>query len=201
MTDPTEEFILACNSFFQNPDDSHVITKNGVDISEDFFMEYYSTYISGDYDTLWKIAENELREIWWKTGSTANNTMMPMGYDITETVSEQHYVLDETVDHMPGKTFNFLYTVSGSYTYADSTGQIKSATDPSFSLDYFEGGALFSSRIYNLSLSTEIAPDDRSVTFSATFELELSFCTPGGYTLWTEDFGPYTGSATGVTYY
>lgn len=92
-----------------------------------------------------------------------------------------------------------VLTISGTYRYHDSTGQISECSDAVLDITRFDAGALFSYKQFATSTNSRISNDKKSVTFSARFSITLSYnaLNVPGITWWTEDFGPYSNSVTG----
>ena len=196
LTGPTELFIDVCDDFFTENSNYKAIDKNGNDVTEAFLGESRNDYLQGDYDKIWNAVKNDLAAISWE--NDIPQTMLLMN----KSVSDSFYVLDETKEHMKGKTFEMLYTISGTYMYHDSNGQVSECSDAVLDIESFNAGALFSYEQFGTSTSAKIAGNRKSVTFSAKFSITLSCASLNipGLTLWTEDFGPYSNSVTGYTY-
>lgn len=108
------------------------------------------------------------------------------------TASESFYRLGKTVNHMPGKTFEILFTITGDYTVNDGTSKIIDASNPSLDVEYSGEGAIFSVETQNVSTGKSINSAKDTVTFTASFSSDISMEDPYvGITLWTERTGPY----------
>jgi len=196
LTGPTNLFIDVCDDLFEENSNYRAIDKNGVDVTGNFLSTYRSAYMSGNYEVIWNAVKNSLSVISWKNEIPQTRLLM------NGSASDSFYVLDETTDHMPGKTFEMLYTISGTYKYHDSTGQISECSDAVLDIEAFNAGALFTYELFGVSTNSRISTDRKSVTFSATFSLTLCFNSLNipGFTWWEEDFGPYSNSVTGYSY-
>ncbi|MFY9358389.1 MAG: hypothetical protein WAQ54_00235 [Bacillota bacterium] len=198
---PTRLFVETCNQFFSDPMNYRALDKDQTDVSLVFYQRYLEKYRNQDFAALWKAFLNELYCITWSQIQTMNrsgNSFEPMTID--RYVSDTFYVLDSTTEHMPGKTFELLYTVSGGYTFEGR--RIVAYTDAVLNIDSFNAGALFTYTLRNISTNARLGPNNLSVTFSASFNLDLHFNSLRipGFEWWTESFGPYSGSVTGYAY-
>ena len=195
LTGPTDLFVDICDELFSEDSEYRAIDNNGNDVTAQFLAEYDDAYASGTYALIWNAVNDELDTITWRREMPTPRLVM------NGSASDYFYVLDETTDHMPGKTFEMLYSVSGTYKYHDSNGQITECSDAVLNIESFNAGALFSYTLFNISTNERIAANKLSVTFSATFSLTMSYGSLNvpGLTWWEEDFGPYTGSVTGYT--
>lgn len=195
LTGPTDLFVDICDELFSEDSEYRAIDNNGNDVTAQFLAEYDDAYAAGNYELIWNAVKDELDTITWRREMPTPRLVM------NGSASDYFYVLDETTDHMPGKTFEMLYSVSGTYKYHDSNGQITECSDAVLNIKSFNAGALFSYTLFNISTNERIAANKLSVTFSATFSLTMSYGSLNvpGLTWWEEDFGPYTGSVTGYT--
>ena len=195
LTGPTDLFVDICDELFSEDSEYRAIDNNGNDVTAQFLAEYDDAYAAGNYELIWNAVKDELDTITWRREMPTPRLVM------NGSASDYFYVLDETTDHMPGKTFEMLYSVSGTYKYHDSNGQITECSDAVLNIESFNAGALFSYTLFNISTNERIAANNLSVTFSATFSLTMSYGSLNvpGLTWWEEDFGPYTGSVTGYT--
>ena len=195
LTGPTDLFVDICDELFSEDSEYRAIDNNGNDVTAQFLAEYDDAYAAGNYELIWNAVKDELDTITWRREMPTPRLVM------NGSASDYFYVLDETTDHMPGKTFEMLYSVSGTYQYHDSNGQITECSDAVLNIESFNAGALFSYTLFNISTNERIAANKLSVTFSATFSLTMSYGSLNvpGLTWWEEDFGPYTGSVTGYT--
>ena len=190
---PTNLFIEVCDNLFAENSNYRAIDKNGFDVTESFLSAHQAEYNSRNYMAIWNSVKGDLSVISWTVESLQPYLLM------SGSVSESFYVLGETTDHMPGKTFEMTYTISGTYRYHDSTGQISECSDAVLDITRFDAGALFSYKQFATSTNSRISNDKKSVTFSARFSITLSYSALNGpgITWWTEDFGPYSNSVTG----
>ena len=195
LTGPTDLFVDICDKLFSEDSEYRAIDNDGNDVTAQFLTEYDDAYVAGNYELIWNAVKDELDTITWRREMPTPRLVM------NGSASDYFYVLDETTDHMPGKTFEMLYSVSGTYKYHDSNGQITECSDAVLNIESFNAGALFSYTLFNISTNEQIAANKLSVTFSATFSLTMSYGSLNvpGLTWWEEDFGPYTGSVTGYT--
>ena len=195
LTGPTDLFVDICDELFSEDSEYRAIDNNGNDVTAQFLAEYDDAYAAGNYELIWNAVKDELDTITWRREMPTPRLVM------NGSASDYFYVLDETTDHMPGKTFEMLYSVSGTYKYHDSNGQITECSDAVLNIESFNAGALFSYTLFNISTNERIAANKLSVTFSATFSRTMSYGSLNvpGLTWWEEDFGPYTGSVTGYT--
>lgn len=195
LTGPTDLFVDICDELFSRDSEYRAIDNDGNDVTAQFLAEYDDAYVAGNYELIWNAVKDELDTITWQREMPTPRLVM------NGSASDYFYVLDETTDHMPGKTFEMLYSVSGTYKYHDSNGQITECSDAVLNIESFNAGALFSYTLFNISTNERIAANKLSVTFSATFSLTMSYGSLNvpGLTWWEEDFGPYTGSVTGYT--
>lgn len=198
LTGPTNLFIDVCDNLFSQDSTYRALDSEGNDITENFLAKYQSAYHTGDYTQIWNAVKDSAISVTWE-----NETPQPTHrLDVNGSASRSFYVLGTTKDHMPGTTFEMSYDVSGTYRYHDSTGEIFDCSDATLNITAFNGGALFSYELYNISTNYRIASNSKSVTFSASFSLNFiynSYYIPG-VSFWQESFGPYSGSVTGTTY-
>lgn len=195
LTGPTELFIDICDELFSGNSEYKAIDKSGDDVTAQFLVDYQDAYVVENYTLIWEAVKENLETITWRREMPTPRLLM------NGSASDYFYILDETTEHMPGKTFEMLYSVSGTYRYHDSNGQISECSDAVLSIEAFNAGALFSYELFDISTNERIAANKLSVTFSATFSLTLCFGSLNvpGLTWWEEDFGPYSGSVTGYT--
>lgn len=198
LSGPTELFKSVCNNLFCGDEDYRAISKDGLDVTDAFLGEYANEYISRNYLSIWNAVQDEMDVIKWDS----KNDMVSSRIIMNGRASESFYVLDKTTTHMAGETFEMVYTISGTYRYYDSTGQISDYDNAVVNIDLFNAGALFTYRPKKVSTSTIVASDHRSIKFSATFSIVLCYNSLHipGLTWWEESFGPYTKSVTGYSY-
>ena len=191
---PTELFINTYTDLFEQRKPCHVIDNAGNDITASFVSTYESAYNSGDFESIWRYVRDNVDVIMWSNPVQTKQTRA----DISSTASQTYYKLG-TTQSRPQTTFEMRYTVSGNYKYHDSNGEISYYSDANVNIDAFTLGAAYAYKQVNTSTSARLANNKKSVTFSAQFSVEVSY-TPYGFYLWTETFGPYSGSATGTSY-
>lgn len=196
LTGPTQLFFEVCDNLFAKSSTYRVIDKNGKDVTSQFLNDYQDYYFSGNYQAIWNAIVNRSDTISWENELPSPQLLM------NGSASESFYKLGTTTEHMPGKSFEMLYTVSGTYKYHDGTGQISEYSNAVLNIESFNAGALFSYEQFGTSTNAKLAADKKSVTFSAEFSITLCFNSLNlpGISWWEEDFGPYKGSVTGYTY-
>ncbi len=198
---PTDLFVEICNRFFSDPMNYRALDKDRNDVSLVFYESHLEMCRNRAFAALWEAFLNELYCITWSQTQTVNNSgNNPEPMTIDRSVSDSFYVLDSTTEHMPGKTFELLYTISGSYTFEGR--RIMAYTDAILNIDSFNAGALFTYTLRNISTRATLGPSNLSVTFYASFNLDLHFNSLHlpGFEWWTESFGPYSNSVTGYAY-
>lgn len=192
---PTALFNEMCDNFFGNSEKYNAISKQGQDVSKDFYAKYIAQYNACNYDALWIAFQDELSAFNWKNETVERQLSRSL---LELTASESFYRLGKTVNNMPGKAFEILFTISGDYTVNDGTSEIIYASSPSLDISYSGEGALFSVETQGISTNTKINAAKDTVTFSASFYSDISMEDPYvGITLWTERTGPYKDSTQG----
>lgn len=191
LTGPTPLFIEVCNNLFTNPDEYKALDKGQQDITESFVNKYKPCYYSRSYDMLWNAFKNELYGVTWETRQNVARG--------SDSVSKEFYVLDETTDIMPGKTFEMLYSVSGSYTYDDDTHDILTISMAKLNVESFNAGSAFDYHLFDIEQDSNIGSNGKRAIFRVSFSLTLEFeYDLDGIPVWgEEDFGPYSGTVVG----
>lgn len=186
------------HKFFTDPIAYKALDKDGNDISTRFYDQYLQSYRSHDFLSIQQGFLSELSAFTWREESTPEQTILPNAV-FTLTAEDFFYILDATTDHMPGKTFKMVYSISGTYAVADGYKEIMSCSNAVLNVESFDAGAYFSYALRDISTNSWISADHTSVTFSTSFKVDLSMQAPypPGYIVWTETLGPYSGSVTG----
>ena len=204
-TGPSELFSEICDNFFAESSTYRAIDNTGADITQSFYDENISYYISGQLSNIWDtFVEEEYQFTWIEeenvTPSLRNGTVTPQ-LIMNKSAKEYFYCVPTTsgVGHFPGTEFEVMYSVSGTYQVNDYNFTISSYSNAVLNIEAVGGvGSLFSYEITNISTSTSINSNRTAVTFSASFNYVISFQENyTGATLWTETKGPYSGSAIG----
>lgn len=195
LTEPTEKFIEMCDNLFNNPEEYKALDKGQNDVTNIFINKYASYYAAEEYGVLWDAFKDELYGIMWED-ETQKSTR---GTIVNRSVEKSFYVIDETTEFSPGKTFEMTYTVSGDYSFDSSSRQIVDYSNAYLNIDYFWAGSAFDYHLFNINTSATPTSGNNRVNFRATFSLTLEF----EYIInhlpiqAEEDFGPYSGSVLG----
>ena len=195
LTEPTERFVEMCDNLFNNPEEYKALDKAQNDVTNMFINKYAPYYNSKEYNVLLDAFKLELYRI-----IREKETQKPTTGTLDDrSVEKSFYVIDETTEFSPGKTFEMTYTVSGDYSFDSSTRQIVDYSDAQLNIDYFWAGSAFDYHLFGVSTSATPTSGNNRVNFRATFSLTLEFeYDINNFPITAEeDFGPYSGSVLG----
>ena len=189
---PSLKFKELCDNFFTNSPEYYVLDTQGEDVSASFYKAYISQYSIGNYELIWKdFKENDFMFKW----ASEPEKIAEKKSLLTYTASENFYKLISTVQHVPGKTIEALYTISGNYVVNDSTNRITNAYGTTLNVTYSGVGQLFSVSTNGINTNASVSQANNSVTFSGSFYADISaYGYTTGILLWTERTGPHSGS-------
>lgn len=165
----------------------------GNDVTDEFYNQYKTAYDSREYTVISDAIADELMCIKWREFQQTGMTRTSI---ISKTVRDEFYALGQTKELFNGKkTFEMIYSITGSLQYINSTGEIVNYNNPTFNMEWFSAGAAFDYQLHNLSTNAVKRGSNR-VDFSATFYINLSGNYEGviiGY----EIVGPFSGTVSG----
>lgn len=199
-TESTEEstpltpyFIEMITCLFEDTQNYRALDKSQNDVTDSFISKHLSTFNQKNYVLLLNAFKKELSSITWVEES--------MGYSRGSTternVSKKFYVVDETREIYPGRSFEIIWRIDGWFSYDTNTHDIIDHDQGRIFMDHFWAGDLFDARINGATVDARIGLNNKRVIFEGdtyvdlNFELELIDNLP---ILGTETVGPYYGS-------
>lgn len=109
--------------YFENPNETEVLNKDGVNITEEFFAKNSSAYESKNYDVIREFLNTNVGRLKCQMESQEQNLER---MDATKTVRDYEVIPIESQGHK-----GFLkMDVGGTFTYNRNTGEISSAYNP-----------------------------------------------------------------------
>ena len=187
--EPSAKFISLCDNLFTNSNCTRISNSNGVDITEYFCKTYYTEY---NYYLLWEsVLENEYTISW----DNLKSEMVPQ-LVMSGTLNKNFYRIVKTITFPIPKTFEVGFSITCSYKYHDSTGQI-SWYGPTVLYDVTANpGALFPYSIDYVVTDSYLSNNSRTLNIGAAFNLVVQYSAGEipGITYWEESF-PLSGDA------
>lgn len=193
--EPSPLFVEVCSKFFSDTSKYSALDKNGNDVTQRFYAQYVSEYKNGDYDLLMTAFLSELSAFRWDNETVVHPTSSRIIFN--RTASQSFYGTAKST-HMPGKVVDFVYTISGDYAVSDGYNEILSYGTAVLDIDFADPGTLFSMEATNISTKATRNAAKTQVTFSASFNVNLSHQEKAtGITLWTDKLGPFSNKVVG----
>ncbi|MCI8275773.1 MAG: hypothetical protein HFI66_09235 [Lachnospiraceae bacterium] len=190
----TDLFIEVCTGFFETGRGTYrAIDNNGNDVTDLFYNEYIEAYNNDDFYLIHNAVERELDVITWErvTENRIGRTVL-----INGSASKSAYKTCKSTK-TPVVSIDVVYTVSGTYKYIDSTGEIVENSPGMISIDASNVGASFSFSQTKSSTWVTKSADLRTITFNGQGYGILKYIRT--ITVWEQEFGPFTISATSST--
>lgn len=189
-TEVSDLFIQVCDLFFSGKGEA--FDQSGNDVTSSFYSAYITAYNSENYAAI----KDGCSSLGISCIKTHDEAAIQPRLELSRTYSEMSYHLI-TQQGFPynGKSWGFVVSASGSFTYQDSTFQIASYTSPNISFSFDGLGAAFSASVTgNTIIGPSFTNNRTSLRFTVNATHEVSVPIPGVDYI-TGTIGPFNTSS------
>ncbi len=193
---PSEDFIKVCDLLFSG--NGQAFNQNDENVTHIFCNTYIDAYTNRDYAT---ILDSFFKENVYYI-QTHKESVQPREESVYQVAprlvmtksyedSKVHLVRQSGFPY-DGKSWYFIVTATGSFTYNDSTFQISSFPNPTISVSFSDLGAAFTGNLESMTTTTPQLNSSRSsASFTVTTKHTVS-CPIPGVDYVTGTLGPFT---------